>query len=284
MKALTKFVRAAGRTAALCGTLAAASAAVAAQAPPPADALARARQLYNAGQYDEAITAARDAAARQGATGEAQLLLGRSLLERHRASRAAEDLAAARNALRSVDVASLSDRGRLDLVVGLGEALYLDGHYRAAAALIEPALEQMGLLTTTAREQVIDWWATATDRHAQTRPPEERGEIYEALATRMRAHLGRYPESSAASYWLPASALARGDLELAWDLALAGWVRSTLAPEGGVSLRADIDRLVTQALIPERVKRLSDETEAADATSRFTGEWEEAKGRWKHPQ
>ena len=122
--------------------------------------------------------------------------------------------------------------------------------------------------------------AGAWDGHT----PEERGEIYESLAARMRAHLGRYPESSTASYWLPAAALARGDLELAWDLALAGWVRSTLAPEGGASLRADIDRLVTQALIPERVKRLGDEAEAADAATRFTGEWEEAKGRWKHPQ
>ena len=284
MKALTEFVRGAVRVVALCGVLVAVSAAAAAQPPPPGDALSRARQLYNSGQYDEAITAARDAASRPDAPGEAHLLLGRSLLERHRAGRAPEDLAAARDALRSVDATSLSDRGRLDLVVGLGEALYLDGHYRAAAALIEPALEQMGLLPATAREQVIDWWATAMDRHAQTRPPEERGEIYESLAARMRAHLGRYPESSTASYWLPAAALARGDLELAWDLALAGWVRSTLAPEGGASLRADIDRLVTQALIPERVKRLGDEAEAADAATRFTGEWEEAKGRWKHPQ
>ena len=65
---------------------------------------------------------------------------------------------------------------------------------------------------------------------------------------------------------------------------MAGWVRSTLARDRGAPLRADLDRLVTQALIPERVKRLADETEAAGAAARFTTEWEEAKGRWRDPQ
>ncbi|HTV03379.1 MAG TPA: hypothetical protein VMF13_22705 [Luteitalea sp.] len=283
MKALTEFWRGMGLAGVLAGLLLGAPPALAGQAP-AADPLARARQHYNAGEYEQAITAAREATGRPSGGAEAQLLLGRALLERHRAGRAAEDLASARVALRSVDAEALSDRGRLDLVVGLGEALYLDGQYRPAAAVLEPALEQMGLMTAAAREQVMDWWATAMDRHAQTRPPEERGEVYEALATRLRAHLGRYPESSAASYWLPAAALARGDLELAWDLALAGWVRSTLAPGRGNALRADLDRLVTQALIPERVKRLADDTASAGAATRFASEWDEAKGRWKDPQ
>jgi len=253
---------------------------VAAGQATPVDPLARARQLYNAGQFDEAIAAVRDAPRRPNTESEANLLLGRALLERHRASRLPEDLTAGRTALWTVDASSLNDRGRVDLVVGLGEALYLDGQYRSAAGLLEPVLEQMGLLTAAAREQVVDWWATAIDRHAQTRPPDERTAIYDELTTRIRLHLGRYPDSSAASYWLPAAALARGDLELAWDLALAGWVRSTLAPDKGTTLRSDLDRLVTQALIPERVKRLA-EGETAGAAARFAGEWEEAKGRWQ---
>ncbi len=274
MQALTVFIRGwAGLALLMAG-----SATVLAQ-PAPVDPLARARQLYNAEKYDEAITAARDAAARPGSKNEAGLLLGRALLERHRASRVAGDLDAARAALRGVDATSLADRGRLDLVVGLGEALYLDGEYRSAAALLEPVLEQMGLLAPPAREQVVDWWATAMDRYAQTRPPDERTAIYDGIAARLRQHLGRYPDSAAASYWLPASALASGDLELAWDLALAGWVRSVLAPDKGVALRADLDRLVTQALIPERVKRIANEPDAA-AAGRFTAEWDEAKTRW----
>lgn len=243
------------------------------------DPLSRARQLYNAGKYDEAITAATEATSRSGPHDDARLLLGRALLERHRASRTPEDLAQARGALQAVDASALTDRGRIDLVVGLGEALYLDGQYRPAAALLEPVLEQMGLLPSAAREQVVDWWATAMDRYAQTRPPEERTDVYDGVSARLQVHLGRYPDSSAASYWLPASALARGDLELAWDLALAGWVRSTLAPDKGVQLRTDLDRLVTQALIPERVKRISDDPDSGAAT-RFAAEWEEAKGKW----
>ena len=247
--------------------------------PVTTDPLARARQLYNAGQYDEAVTAAREAAVKPSAQSEANLLLGRALLERHRASRTTEDLAGARQALVAVDASTLSDRGRLDLVVGFGEALYLDGQYRSAASLLEPALEQMGLLSPAAREQVVDWWGTAMDRYAQTRPPDERVDIYDEISARLRLHLARHPDSSASSYWLPAAALARGDLELAWDLALAGWVRSSLAPDKGISLRTDLDRLVTQAIIPERVKRLVDEPDSTAAAARFASEWDEAKGR-----
>lgn len=275
MKALTVVGPACLAAALLLGQPAAAAGQAA-----PGDPLARARQLYNDGRFDDVIAAVRDATRRPKPDSEANLLLGRALLERHRAGRAADDLAAARTALWAVQPSSLNDRGRLDLVVGLGEALYLEGEYRSAAGLLEPVLEQMGLLPAAAREQVVDWWATAMDRHAQTRPPEDRAAVYDELSARIRLHLGRYPDSSAASYWLPAAALARGDLELAWDLAQAGWVRSTLAPDQGATLRSDLDRLVTQALIPERVKRLA-EGETAGAAERFTGEWEEAKGRWK---
>lgn len=250
-----------------------------AQTAPP-DALTRARQHYNAGEFDDAVRAARSAASRPGAHSDASLLLGRALLERHRASRVADDLAAARAALQAVDAASLSDRGRLDLVVGLGESLYLDGSYRPAAALLDSALDQVGLLPAAAREQVADWWCTAMDRYAQTRPPEERADVYLDLTSRMRTHLGRYQDSSSAPYWLTAAALARGDLELAWDLAMAGWVRSGLTPDKGVQLRADLDRLVTQALIPERVKRLPDEPDVPAATASLASEWDQAKARW----
>lgn len=254
-----------------------------AQAPAP-DPLVRVRQLYNAGQFDEAITAAQAAAVpptvRPPVRNEAQLLLGRSLLERHRATRGEDDLAAARAALWEVNPALLSEASRLELVVGLGEALYLDGDYRAAAGLLEPVLEQTAALSAASREQVVDWWATSMDRYAQTRPAEERGAVYDELTSRVRLHLGRHPDSSASAYWLPAAALARGDLDLAWDLALAGWVRSTLAPDGGQSLRADLDRLVTQALIPERVKRLDPESDVDAVTARLTADWEEVRKRW----
>lgn len=246
----------------------------------PADPLVRARQLYNDGEYDEAIAAARAAAARPGPQSEASLLLGRALLERHRQSHGAEDLDAARQALRRVDAASLTDRGRLDLLVGLGEALYLDDEYRPATALLDSSLDQVALLAPAAREQVADWWATSMDRYAQTRPPDERIDVYLQIESRLRTHLGRYPDSSAAPYWAAAASLARGDVELAWDLALAGWVRSPLAPDGGEALRADLDRLVTQGIIPERVKRLPGTPDEPEVTAGMLATWETVKANW----
>ena len=50
----------------------------------------------------------------------------------------------------------------------------------------------------------------------------------------------------------PWRARGAGDIEGAWSAAVAAWVRSTLSPETTSRLRDDLDRLVTQALIPER--------------------------------
>ncbi len=87
MQALTVFVRGW-----ICVGLLVVGPAAALGQPAPADPLTRARQFYNAGRYDEAVTAAREAIARPGTQSEANLLLGRALLERHRTSRTDEDL------------------------------------------------------------------------------------------------------------------------------------------------------------------------------------------------
>ena len=66
-------------------------------------------------------------------------------------------------------------------------------------------------------------WSTGGARPwIATRRPGRRtsgSSVYDDISARLRLHLARYPDSSAASYWLPAAALARGDLDLAWDLA-----------------------------------------------------------------
>jgi hypothetical protein len=45
-----------------------------------------------------------------------------------------------------------------------------------------------------------------------------------------------------------------GDLDRAWSAAIAAWVRSTLDPAATAQLRVDLDRVVEQALIPERAR------------------------------
>ena len=265
-------------TAALAAALWLGSVPTLAQAP--VEPLERARQLYNEADYDAAIAEAREVAGRPGDHPEAHLLIGRALLERHRASAEQEDLAEARQALRRVDATGLSDRGKVDLIVGLGEALYLDGDYRAAAALLESALAQVTWLSPAGREQLADWWATAMDRHAQTRPTDEREALYRAIDLRMTSHLGQFPDSSAAPYWIAAAALARGDLDLAWDLAVAAWVRAPMTLDKGAALRADIDRLVVRAIVPERVKRLPGDPDTQDAANSLLAEWELTKEKW----
>src|SRR5262245_61471331 len=106
---------------------------------PPVDPLARARQLYNDGRYDEAIEAATVARKTAPLANAAAIIVGRAHLERFRKSRVLDDLAAGRDALNQVESSTLPPREQVELLVGLGEALYLDacfdGCYTAAAEL-----------------------------------------------------------------------------------------------------------------------------------------------------
>ena len=84
---------------------------------------------------------------------------------------------------------------------------------------------------------------------------------------------------AAAAYWLAASARGAGDPERALNEATAAWVRATLARDGGIALRADLDRLVVQGILPDRANRLPirDHTQAIAG---MVGEWEAFKSGW----
>src|SRR5205823_4453982 len=79
---------------------------------------------------------------------------------------------------------------------------------------------------------------------------------------RVLAELSGRPTSAAAVYWLSAAAHGQGDLQGAWNAAQAGWVRAALAADRGVRLRADLERLVLRALIPERARALGQSPDA----------------------
>ena len=62
----------------------------------------------------------------------------------------------------------------------------------------------------------------------------------------------------------------------AWDAAQAGWVRAPLTGDRGAALRADLDRLVVSAIVPDRA--------SVRATARriaLRSQWEQFKDRWK---
>jgi hypothetical protein len=255
----------------LCFLLAAGSGGAAADKP---DALSEARTLYNQRQFEAAVSAAERARLTPALADRADLIAARAYLERYRESTAADDLTNARDRLRRLDPRVLDSPERTEFIVGLGEALYFDESYGAAADVFETVLESPGGLTTDSRERVLDWWAIAVDRDAWVQAELPRQTAYERIRERMRDELTTRPESATAAYWLPAAARAQGDLQAAWDAAQAGWVRATLAIDRGAALRADLDRLMLVAIVPERARAL------AQSPDTLLLDWENFKERW----
>jgi hypothetical protein len=237
------------------------------------DPLERARLLYNQGEYDAAVAAAEEGRRLPDKADSADLIAARAYLEKFRQNSIAADLSSGRDRLRRINANRLNPAERSEFTVGLGVTLYFDGDTGAAGELFDSVLAD-SQLTAEARERVLDWWASALDEEARKRSNGERVSIYQRVRDRMRSELAGNDGSAAASYWLSAAARGQGDLQAAWDAAQAGWVRSTLSTSLGNVLREDLDRLVLQALVPERARALN--LPAEDLTL----EWEKFKERW----
>lgn len=247
------------------------------QAADDKDPLARARLLYNRREFEAAIVAADQARLIPARADTADLIAARAYLERFRESEADNDLTSARERLRRIDPRRFGSRERVEFIVGLGEALYFDGAYGAAASVFESVIVPAGALTPGERERVLDWWATALDRDVRPRSEFDRQPVYQRIRDRMTAELVAAPTSVTAAYWIPAAARGQGDLQGAWDAAQAGWVRAALASERGAELRDDLDRLVLRALVPERARLLGQSPDLVRL------EWERFKERWQTP-
>jgi tetratricopeptide (TPR) repeat protein len=244
-----------------------------------ADPLAEARRLYNLGQYENAARLAREAVKVTASAESARLVLGRIFLERYRQSAEAEDLVQAREALRLVNTQGLERRERTEWTIGQGEALYLDDRFGPAVELFERALDSAEPLGAMPRERLLDWWATAVDRLALTRPRDAREPVYARIISRMEKELGTDPASAPAAYWLAAAARGAGNLDRAWNAAMAGWVNAPVARDHGAALRADLDRLMVQGIIPDRAVRLQPR-DTKQAAAVMLSEWEALKASW----
>jgi hypothetical protein len=240
------------------------------------DPLTQARELYNRQDYNAAIDAAEQARLNPAAADRADLIAARAYLERYRASGSGDDLARARDRLRRLNPQQFDPRERTEYIVGLGEALYFDESFGAAAGVFESVLDDGGNLSEQARERVLDWWAIAVDRDAWTRPEPGRQRAYERIRERMQAEVTTRPGSAPAGYWLAAAARSQGDLQAAWDAAQAGWVRAALAIDRGVALRAELDQLMIIAIVPERARA------TAQSPDELRLDWEQFKERWRN--
>jgi hypothetical protein len=239
----------------------------------------RARQLYNQEQYDAAIDAAVEARRTAASADAASLVFARAHLERFRRTGEAAGLAAARDALSRIDSTRLTPRERIELLIGLGEILYLDERFGAAAELFDIALAHMDPGDPDAG-RTLEWWAGALDRQAQLDPAAEQKLIYAPVLQRMENELRRDAGSAVASYWLVAAARGAGDVQRAWDAAVAAWVRAPLAGDRRDPLRADLDRLVQQAIIPERARDLAPGGNVQQAVDTLRSEWARIKQQW----
>jgi len=245
-----------------------------------ADPLAEARRLYNLGQYENAAKFARDAIKVPATAESARLVLGRIQLERYRQTAEPDDLARAREALTNVNPQGLERRERAELTIGMGEALYLDDRFGPAVEVFERALDSVESLAPAARDRLLDWWATAIDRLALTRPRDQREPVYAQIVTRMEKEIAADPASAPAAYWVAAAARGAGNLDRAWNAAMAGWVTAPLGRDHGAALRADLDRLMVQGIIPDRAVRLQPR-DAKQAAAVMLSEWEALKASWR---
>ena len=262
---------------ALVVSVAAPAAAAAAEHP----SLARARALYNAGDFDGAVTAADMARSDPQWADAASLVAGRAYLERfRRASSDPADLGAAREALAAVRIGMLQPRDQVDLLVGLGQALFLTNAFGAAAELFESAFARAAMLPYQDRALLLDWWATAVDRDAQSLTPDRRSAAFDRVIGRMEGELADDPGHPTANYWLAVAARGSGNVDRAWHAAVAGWVRAPLRGESAMAVRQDIDRFVTTVLIAERARQRPAREQAA-ALADLRAQWDAVKEQWK---
>jgi hypothetical protein len=243
------------------------------------DQIALARRLYNEGKYDDALAAARKATGTPATASSARLVMGRIQLERYRHAPSPAALEEAKTDLRAVDPRALDQRERIELQVGLATLLFFEDRFGAAAELLDPVVESSATLAPDAHERALEWWASALDRQAQAQQVAERSQIYLRISERMEQELRRDSASGPASYWLAASARGAGDLERAWSAATAGWIRASLVRDRGVTLKADLDRLVTTAIIPDRAAKVP-ARERKQALTTMTADWETFKKIW----
>ncbi|HEX6164574.1 MAG TPA: hypothetical protein VFZ31_14485 [Vicinamibacterales bacterium] len=242
--------------------------------------LARARSLYNQRQFDAAIEAAAVAQKTPATADSATVVLARAHLERYRERADPGDLSAARTALGTVRVSNLDTRDHVDFLMALGEALFFEDDYGAAATLFESGIEHAIAQGTDTAEAMLEWWGSAVERYADSLDRGARIETFKRFRERMSRELARNPGSAAAAYFLAVAARGSGEPLDAWNAAIAGWVRARLAGSRSAALRADLDKLVLEGIIPDRVQRLApDRRTQAEADLR--GEWAVVKERWK---
>jgi hypothetical protein len=242
--------------------------------------LARARAAYNLREFNEAITAATSARRAPEIADVAGIVLARAHLERYALLSDPVDLIDARAALGAIRATALEARDQVELLIALGQSLFLEDDFGAAAQIFESGLDRAAATDLALGESLLDWYGTAIERQAANLSREPRAAVFRRLTERTAQALGKNPTSPAATYWSVVALRGEGDLERAWDAAVAGWVRATLIGDRAPHLRSDLDKLVLDGIVRDRVRHLVvDQRDSAE--SQLKADWELVKAKWK---
>jgi len=249
--------------------------------------LERARALYNAGLFEESIVASASAKRKTAAAPSATLIAARARLELFRQKNDPQDLVAARADLASLDPRVLAPQEIIEWQIGLGTALFLEDQPGPAAEMFTTVLPTARARLPAAEfDKLLEWWANTLFRVAESQSGAARRDAYAAMLSAVRQELERDPLSRPTTYWVVIAARGAGDFDGAWNAAVTGWIRAGSQPEGQ-PLRSDLDRFVTQTLIPERAQARTGQRLDAKATlveiSALTDQWRAVGEQWRPP-
>ena len=245
--------------------------------------LERARVLYNAGEFEQAIVMAASPEIKPSLAASAALITARSRLEVFRKAGDPKALTAARAELAALNPHGLGPQELVEWQIGLGSALFLENEPGPAADMFTTVLPSArARLTPIEFDKFLEWWGTAASQAAAGLAGEARAHAFEKFRAAAALELERNPFSRPATYWSVVASRGAGDLEEAWNTAVAGWIRAGRQPEG-LQLRNDLETFVTQTLIPERAQARTgartDPRVPGDVTA-LTAEWRAIVGRW----
>ena len=96
----------------------------------------------------------------------ASIVLARAHLERYRERADPSDLKAAREVLGTIRADGLDRRDQVELLLALGESMFLEDDFGAAAAIFESALDQAAETDPSLAEALLEWWGSAVERQA----------------------------------------------------------------------------------------------------------------------
>ena len=192
----------------------------------------------------------------------------------------------ARKDLVSLNPRNLAPQEIIEWQIGLGTVLFLENQPGPAAEMFSTILPTArARLSPAELDKLVEWWASTVASVAESQTGPTRKEAYIAMLRSVRDEIERNPLSWPASYWLVVAARGAGDLDGAWNAAVTGWIRAAASRQDGQHHREDLDRFVTQTLIPERAQartgeRLDSMVTQAEIAA-LTEQWRALAAHWQ---